>query len=55
MFDDAPFLDGKYSIWGQVTEGMKYVDMIKRGSAQNNGSVTDPDKIIRMKIAADGQ
>ena len=55
MFDDAPFLDGKYSIWGQVTEGMKYVDMIKRGSAQNNGSGTDPDKIIRMKIAADGQ
>ena len=55
MFDDAPFLDGKYSIWGQVTDGMKYVDMIKRGSAQNNGAVSDPDKIIRMSVAADGQ
>ncbi len=48
VFADAPWLDGQYSIWGEVTEGMENVDNIKRGEP-----VDDPDKIIRMTVAAD--
>jgi peptidylprolyl isomerase len=51
-FAPASFLDGKYTIFGQVTAGMEYVDAIKRGAGPN-GSVTNPDKIIRMQVAAD--
>ncbi|MGE5505358.1 MAG: peptidylprolyl isomerase [Actinomycetota bacterium] len=55
MFDEAPHLDGKYSVWGRVVEGMDHVDAIKRGSALRNGSVTDPDIIVRMQVAADAK
>ncbi len=48
----APWLDGQYSIWGQVTDGMDAVDKIKMG-APGSGTVDDPDKIITMRIAAD--
>src|SRR6266540_2512095 len=47
-FADAPFLNGKYTVWGQVTEGMGNVDKIKRGEP-----VADPDRIISAKMAAD--
>lgn len=53
MFDDAPHLDGKYSIWGQVVSGMEHVDSIKKGSAFRNGSVDEPDSIVSLKVAAD--
>ena len=50
----APFLDGKYTIWGQVVSGMEFVDKIKRGDDDPNGMVTPPqDKIIKMQVAAD--
>ncbi len=52
-FDDARFLDGQYTVWGQVTEGMEFVDGIKRGSQRDNGAVTDPDKIVSLRVAAD--
>ena len=52
VFQDAPWLDGKYTIWGKVTQGMEFVDKIKRGEGQN-GIVNNPDKIISMKVAAD--
>lgn len=52
-FDDARFLDGKYTVWGQVVSGMEYVDQIKMGDSNNNGAVTDPTKIVRMQVAAD--
>ncbi len=52
MFDAAPFLDGQYTIWGRVTEGMEYVDQIKKGRGQN-GIVRNPDRIVSMKVAAD--
>ena len=52
-FAPAPFLDGKYTIFGQVVSGMEAVDAIKKGDRENNGHVTDPDHIIRMQIAAD--
>jgi peptidylprolyl isomerase len=47
-FDDASFLDGKYTVWGKVTEGMDNVDKIKRGEPVQN-----PDKILTAKMAAD--
>ena len=47
-FTDAPWLDGQYTVWGQVIEGMENVDKIKRGEP-----VQDPDKITSMKVAAD--
>lgn len=53
MFDKAPFLDGQYTIWGEVIDGMEYVDAIKKGDDARNGTVEDPDKIISMRVAAD--
>jgi peptidylprolyl isomerase len=53
VFDKAPHLDGQYTAWGQVREGMEHVDNIKKGSSMQNGSVEDPDKIVSMKVAAD--
>jgi len=52
MFAPAPHLDGQYTIWGQVVEGMQFVDEIKRGSG-GSGTVSDPDRIIHMRVAAD--
>ncbi|MDC3166085.1 peptidylprolyl isomerase [Candidatus Pelagibacter sp.] len=48
-FKPAPFLDRQYTVFGKVIEGMDLVDKIKRGDESNNGSVTDPDKIISFK------
>jgi cyclophilin family peptidyl-prolyl cis-trans isomerase len=45
---DARFLDGKYTVWGEVTKGMEAVDKLKRGEP-----VKDPDKIVSLKVAAD--
>jgi len=44
-FNDCSFLDGQYSVWGQVVEGMEFVDNITRGEPP-----ADPDKIIKMEI-----
>ncbi|MBX5454026.1 MAG: peptidylprolyl isomerase [Acidobacteriia bacterium] len=52
MFAPAPSLDGLYTIWGRVVQGMEYVDKIKRGTGPD-GIVQDPDRIIRMRVAAD--
>lgn len=52
-FAPAPFLDGQYTIWGEVVSGMEFVDMIKKGDSNDNGAVSNPDKIIRMMVAAD--
>tara|TARA_Y100000389_G_scaffold95720_1_gene92385 strand:+ start:69 stop:629 length:561 start_codon:yes stop_codon:yes gene_type:complete len=48
-FKAAPFLDRQYTVFGKVLEGMEFVDKIKRGDDNNNGSVSDPDKIISFK------
>ena len=50
---DSTYLDGQYTIWGYVVDGMEYVDNIKKGNVVDNGSVDNPDKIIKMSIAAD--
>lgn len=47
-FDDAPFLNRQYTVWGEVVEGMEAVDQLKRGEP-----VRDPDSIVSMKVAAD--
>ena len=51
-FAPAPFLDGKYTIWGKVTSGMEFIDAIKKGSP-GSGEVDDPDRIVKMQVAAD--
>ena len=48
-FKPAPFLDRQYTVFGKVVEGMEFVDKIKRGDENNNGAVSDPDKIISFK------
>ena len=52
MFAPSPHLDGQYTIWGQVVQGMEFVDKIKRGSG-SGGTVQNPDKIISLKVLAD--
>ena len=52
MFAPSSHLDGQYTIWGQVTEGMELVDQIKRGSG-GGGTVSNPDRIVKAQIAAD--
>jgi peptidylprolyl isomerase len=47
-FEDAPWLNGQYTVWGTVIEGMQNVDKIKRGEP-----VTDPDEILSARILAD--
>ena len=51
-FAPAPFLNNKYTAFGQVVSGMEFVDAIKKGDP-NSGTVVNPDKIIRMQVAAD--
>lgn len=51
-FADCDWLNGQYTVWGEVTSGMEFVDMIKKG-AGSNGAVTDPDEIISMFVVAD--
>ena len=51
----APNLDGKYTVWGQVVSGMEFIDRIKKGSPADNGKVLDPDKIVKMQVAADSK
>jgi peptidylprolyl isomerase len=53
MFGDGPALDGKYTIFGRVVSGMEYVDKLRKGDSANNGLVANPDKIVKMQVAAD--
>ncbi len=55
MFAPTPSLNGKYTVWGQVIDGMEHVDAIKKGERARNGEVSDPDRIIRMQVASDVQ
>jgi len=47
-FGDASFLNGQYTVWGQVVDGMEHVDQITRGEPPRN-----PDQIVSLKVAAD--
>jgi peptidylprolyl isomerase len=52
VFHPASHLDGQYTVWGKVVEGMDNVDLIKKG-APGSGMVDGPDKIVKMQVAAD--
>jgi peptidylprolyl isomerase len=47
-FDDATFLDGQYTVWGVVTDGMDHIDALPKGEPPRQ-----PGKIVSMKVAAD--
>nr|WP_223478094.1 peptidylprolyl isomerase [Oricola indica] len=55
MFDEGSFLNGQYTVFGEVVSGMEFVDKIKKGTQANNGAVSDPDRMIKVVIAADAQ
>jgi len=52
-FAPAPFLDGQYTVWGEVVSGMEFVDKIKMGDQSDNGRVDNPSKIVKIQVAAD--
>ena len=52
-FEPSDFLNGKYTVFGQVTAGMEAIDALKKGDQNDNGKVNNPDKIIKLQVAAD--
>jgi peptidylprolyl isomerase len=50
MFDENSSLNNNYTVWGKVTSGMEFVDKIRKGEPPMN-----PDKIIKMQVAADAE
>ena len=54
-FGDAGFLDGQYTVFGEVVSGMEVVDKIKAGTQENNGAVENPDKIVTLRLASDAK
>ena len=54
-FADASFLNGQYTVIGEVASGMDVVDKIKKGSKADNGAVKDPDKLVKMTVASDAK
>jgi peptidylprolyl isomerase len=55
MFAPASNLDGGYTVWGEVVSGMEFVDKIKKGNPDDNGIVDQPDRIVKMQMAADAK
>ena len=55
MFAEAPSLNSQYTVIGEVVSGMDAVDKIKKGAEANNGTVSNPDRIVRMQVAADAK
>ncbi len=53
-FGEASFLNNQYTVFGEVTDGMAIVDKIKKGD-QQSGLMRDPDKIIKLQLAADAK
>jgi cyclophilin family peptidyl-prolyl cis-trans isomerase len=52
-FEDAPWLDRQYTVWGKIVEGMEHIDAIKKGGEHNNGAISgEPDKIIKLVVEA---
>jgi peptidylprolyl isomerase len=54
MFGPNPGLDGQYTVVGNVESGMELVDGIKKGDSNDNGTVSGPDRMVKVRIAADG-
>jgi len=55
MYAENSGLNGQYTVVGQVVSGMDAVDKIKKGPEAANGAVTNPDKILKMQVAADAK
>ncbi|MHC8509183.1 MAG: peptidylprolyl isomerase [Rhodospirillales bacterium] len=55
VLEDSDFLDGQYTVWGRVTDGMQFVDNIKKGVKAYNGQVRTPDKMVTVRVAADAE
>lgn len=53
VYKNSPFLNNQYTAWGEVVSGMEHVDAIKKGDPDSNGQVDDPDKMLRVVVAAD--
>ncbi len=53
-FEEAPHLNGQYTVFGQVVDGMELVDRIKKGNGQG-GEVFNPDVIVKMQLASDAK
>ena len=51
-YGDCPWLDGQYTVWGEVTSGMEFVDMLKKGGG-SNGMVEEPDVIVSLSVISD--
>ena len=54
-FGDASFLNNQYTVVGEVTSGLDILDKIKKGDRASNGTVSSPDKIVRLRLAADAK
>ena len=55
MLDEASHLNGSYTVVGEVVSGMDVVDKLKKGSQAQNGAVTDPDRMLKVQVAADAK
>mgnify|MGYP001801002225 CR=1 FL=1 len=55
MFKEGYFLNNQYTVFGRVTKGMEFVDSIKKGDQAANGTVNDPDKMIKVQLASDAK
>lgn len=55
MFGDGAFLNGQYTVFGEVVSGMDAVDKIKKGDANANGKVNGPDKIVKLQMQSDAK
>jgi peptidylprolyl isomerase len=53
-FEEAAHLNGSYTVWGRVTQGMEFVDRLKKGEGMG-GKVSNPDKIVKMQLASDAR
>ncbi len=53
-FTHTPHLNGQYTVFGQVVEGMEHIDQVKKG-APGSGTVTNPDKIVKLTVMADAK
>ncbi|HEY6259911.1 MAG TPA: peptidylprolyl isomerase, partial [Xanthobacteraceae bacterium] len=54
MYGDGSLLNGKYTVVGQVVSGMEVVDKLKKGEGQS-GAVADPDRMLKVQVAADAK
>ena len=54
MFADGGSLDGQYTVIGEVVQGMDVVDKLKKAPpGSGSGTVTDPDKMVKVQVASD--